>query len=219
MNCVESRRGVRLTPPPSRLRVTIFSRRLLRLKYSQFLFCWQITVNLFRFTPRVYQDKSEIIFQMLPTFNYICLVTTRHCSFKIPVWLFNRRTDVPLYSTLTFSSPILKLFKLLRVICDYFLLAYPLKLSNNYFHEIKVSDVSPALARVVYICFGYLDGGGAMGYRPNFQILSLFQIDPKKQYLTSYLRPTAYRHGTLNQASRNTCFCKHANKRTVVVTC
>ena len=156
-------------PPTSRLRVTMFSRRLLRLKYSQFLFCWQITVNWFRFTPRVYQDKSEIIFQMLPTFNYICLVTTRHCSFKIQVWLFNRRTDVPLYSTLTFSSPILKLFKLLRVICDYFLLAYPLQLSNNYFHEIKVSDVSPALARVIYICFGYLDGGEQWGTAQTFR--------------------------------------------------
>ena len=34
MNCVESRRGVRLTPhpPPSRLRVAIFSRRLLGLR-------------------------------------------------------------------------------------------------------------------------------------------------------------------------------------------
>ena len=34
MNCVESRRGVRLTPPPLRLRVTIFSRRLLGLTLS-----------------------------------------------------------------------------------------------------------------------------------------------------------------------------------------
>ena len=34
MNCIESKRGVRLTPLPSRLRVTIFSRRLLGLNLS-----------------------------------------------------------------------------------------------------------------------------------------------------------------------------------------
>ena len=38
MNCVESRRGVRLTPPPtpSRLRVAIFSSRVLGLTVYQF---------------------------------------------------------------------------------------------------------------------------------------------------------------------------------------
>ena len=47
MNCVESRRGgIRLTPPPSRLRVTIFYRRLLGLNITCNVLVYNI-INMF----------------------------------------------------------------------------------------------------------------------------------------------------------------------------
>ena len=49
MNCVESRRGAGPIDPPSRLRVTIFSRRLLGLKAI-----FRVTVPLF-----INQNKSR----------------------------------------------------------------------------------------------------------------------------------------------------------------
>ena len=60
MNCVESRRGgVRLNPPPSRLRVTTFSSRLLGL--SSFLFYCYISFFLPAGSPLIYDSAGYLV--------------------------------------------------------------------------------------------------------------------------------------------------------------
>ena len=58
--------GVRLTPPPSRLRVTIFSRRLLGLNGKSVIITKHVTLCLI--TTQLYQLSSCLVLVFMSTF-------------------------------------------------------------------------------------------------------------------------------------------------------